>query len=284
MSTALNRVLIYHTMFRVPVLPDGRKPSRQASLQLAQALADVGVDVIEAGAPAVSNEQWQLVNAIACQVQGAVVCARACCSPKELELAAKALDGAHRARIQVSMPAAPSETTLYDAAHCVRIARNLCGDVEFSVSDPWRLEFSYIARMAEATISAGAETFNLADPNGDAIPAEVDELIRYLRSSVPALGTARLSIRFQNRLGMAVANSLNAVIAGADQVECAISGWGANDMDCSMEAFVTAINLRENFFNVATSVELDRLTSLCGTTPERYGLTNDRAELRPQNH
>ena len=153
----------------------------------------------------------------------------------------------------------PQDKLLLTAVEGVQIARELCDDVEFSLEDASCTEVDFLAQLVEATIEAGADTVNIPDTLGHALPNEFDELLRYLRKNVRGIERIRLSVRCHNRLGMAVANSLTAVMAGARQVECAINGIGGRTGNCSLEKVVMALKTREAFFNVSIGINMTRL-------------------------
>jgi len=141
----------------------------------------------------------------------------------------------------------------------VRIARNLCADVEFSPEDASRTELEFLAQVVEAVIEAGASTVNIPDTVGYTVPDEFAELFRYLRKNVRGIDRVRLSVHCHDDLGMAVANSLTAVVAGARQVECTINGIGERAGNCSLEEVVMALKTRAAFFNVETGIQTNRL-------------------------
>src|SRR6201999_496965 len=151
------------------------------------------------------------------------------------------------------------EEILRTAIDGVRIARELCDDVEFSPEDASRTELEFLAQVVEAAIEAGASTVNIPDTVGYTVPDEFAELFRYLRKNVRGIEKIRLSVHCHDDLGMAVANSLTAVVAGARQIECTINGIGERAGNCSLEEVVMALKTREAFFNVRTNIQTTRL-------------------------
>ena len=236
---------------------------------MARALADLGVDVIEAGFPAASPGDWESVNAVAREVQGPIICGLARCNREDIEKAARALRPAAKHRIHVFLATSAihrqyklnmaKEEILRNAVEGVRIARESCEDVEFSPEDASRTELEFLAQVVEAVIDAGATTVNIPDTVGYTVPHEFAELFRYLRKNVRNIDRARLSVHCHDDLGMAVANSLMAVVAGARQVECTINGIGERAGNCSLEEVVMALRTREAFFNARTGIHTERL-------------------------
>ncbi|TLY80524.1 MAG: 2-isopropylmalate synthase [Gammaproteobacteria bacterium] len=264
-----DQVLIFDTTLRDGEQSPGCSMTQPEKLRVARALAELGVDVIEAGFPAASRGDWESVNAVAREVQGAIVCGLARCNREDIELAARALQAAPRHRIHVFLATSAihrqyklnmaQEEILRAAVDAVRMARELCADVEFSPEDASRTELEFLAQVVEATIEAGASTVNIPDTVGYTVPDEFAELFRYLRKNVRGIDKVRLSVHCHNDLGMAVANSLTAVVAGARQIECTINGIGERAGNCSLEEVVMALKTRAAFFNVSTSVHTSRL-------------------------
>jgi 2-isopropylmalate synthase len=264
-----DRVLIFDTTLRDGEQAPGCSMTQPEKLRVARALAELGVDVIEAGFPAASRGDWESVNAVAREVQGPIVCGLARCNREDIELAARALKDASRHRIHVFLATSAihrqyklnmaQEEILRTAIEGVRIARELCDDVEFSPEDASRTELEFLAQVVEAAIEAGARTVNIPDTVGYTVPDEFAELFRYLRKNVRGIDGIRMSVHCHDDLGMAVANSLTAVVAGARQVECTINGIGERAGNCSLEEVVMALKTREAFFNVTTGIQTNRL-------------------------
>ena len=254
-------LLILDTTLRDGERSPGCSMTRPEKLRVARALAELGVDVIEAGLPGTSRNDWENVNAIAREVAGPIICGLAHCTRADIELAAQALQPAARRRLHVfhGTSGIDQEETLRTAVEGVRIARELCDDVEFSPEDASRTELEFLAHVVEAAIEAGATTVNIPDTTGYAVPDEFSELFRYLRQNVRGIDRVRLSVHCHDDLGMAVANSLTAVVAGARQVECTINGIGERAGACSLEEVVLAIKMRDAFFNLQTNVDASRL-------------------------
>ena len=264
-----DHVLIFDTTLRDGEQAPGCSMTRPEKLRVARALAELGVDVIEAGFPAASRGDWESVNAVAREVQGSIVCGLARCNRDDIELAAKALRDAPHHRIHVFLATSAihrqyklnmaEEQILKTAVEGVKIARDFCEDVEFSPEDASRTELEFLAQVVEAAIDAGATTVNIPDTVGYTVPDEFAELFRYLRKNVRNIDRARLSVHCHDDLGMAVANSLTAVVAGARQIECTINGIGERAGNCSLEEVVMALRTRDAFFNVRTNIQTTRL-------------------------
>ncbi len=264
-----DRVMIFDTTLRDGEQAPGCSMTQPEKLRVARALAELGVDVIEAGFPAASRGDWESVNAVAREVHGPIICGLARCNREDIELAAKALKDAPRRRIHVFLATSAihrqyklnmaQEEILRAAVDGVRMARDLCDDVEFSPEDASRTELEFLAQVVEAVIGAGAGTVNIPDTVGYTVPDEFAELFRYLRKYVRGIDAIRLSVHCHDDLGMAVANSLTAVVAGARQVECTINGIGERAGNCSLEEVVMALRTRAPFFNVQTGINTQRL-------------------------
>jgi 2-isopropylmalate synthase len=269
MPTDPERVIIFDTTLRDGEQAPGCGMTRAEKLRVARALADLGVDVIEAGFPAASRGDWESVNTVAGAIEGPVICALARCIRTDIELAAGALLAAARRRLHVYLGTSPifreqklrmtRAQVIAAAVTGVATARELCADVEFSAEDASRTELEFLAEVLERVIEAGATTLNLPDTMGYAVPDEFSELFRYLRNNVRGIDKVTLSVHCHDDLGMAVANSLTAVVAGARQIECTINGIGERAGNCSLEEVVTALRSRSAFFNLTTQVHATRL-------------------------
>jgi 2-isopropylmalate synthase len=269
MSPNPDRVLIFDTTLRDGEQSPGCSMTQPEKLRIARALADLGVDVIEAGFPCASRGDWESVNAVAREVQGPIICGLARCVREDIELAAKALAPAARRRIHVFLATSAihrefklgmaTDEIIRQAVIGVKMAREFCDDVEFSPEDASRTELDFLAQVVEAVIDAGATTVNIPDTVGYTVPDEFGELFRYLRRHVRGIERARLSVHCHDDLGMAVANSLTAVVAGARQIECTINGIGERAGNCSLEEVVMALNTRAQFFNLQTGVQTSKL-------------------------
>lgn len=258
------RVTVFDTTLRDGEQAPGCSMTRQEKLSVARALSDLGVDVIEAGFPAASAGDWEAVNAVARESLDAAICALARCNREDIELAARAVQDAPRRRLHVFLATSAihreyklnmaQEEILCRATEGIRFAKEFCDDVEFSPEDASRTELEFLAEVVEAAIEAGATTINIPDTVGYTVPEEFSEVFRYLRKHVRGIERVTLSVHCHDDLGMAVANSLAAVVAGARQIECTINGIGERAGNCSLEEVVMALKTREAFFNVTTGI------------------------------
>jgi 2-isopropylmalate synthase len=262
-------VLIFDTTLRDGEQSPGCSMTAPEKLRVARALAELGVDVIEAGFPAASRGDFDSVTTVAREVHGPIICGLARCNPEDIDLAARALAPAERRRIHVFLATSAihrqyklnmaQEEILKLAAAGVAHARAQCEDVEFSPEDASRTELEFLAQVVEVAIGAGATTVNIPDTVGYTVPDEFAELFRYLRKNVRGIDKVRLSVHCHDDLGMAVANSLTAVVAGARQIECTINGIGERAGNCSLEEVVMALKTRAAFFQVSTGIHTNRL-------------------------
>lgn len=269
MTSNADRVMIFDTTLRDGEQAPGCSMTQPEKLRVAKALADLGVDVIEAGFPAASPGDWDSVHSVAREVEGPIICGLARCTRDDIEKAARALRPAPKHRIHVFLATSAihrqyklgmaKEEIIRSAVEGVRIAREYCEDVEFSPEDASRTELEFLAQVVEAVIDAGATTVNIPDTVGYTVPHEFAELFRYLRKNVSNIDRARLSVHCHDDLGMAVANSLMAVVAGARQIECTINGIGERAGNCSLEEVVMALRTRETFFNARTNIQSHKL-------------------------
>ncbi len=280
------RVRIFDTTLRDGEQAPGCSMTLREKLRVARALAELNVDIIEAGFPAASPGDFESVKAIANEVPGPIVCGLARCNPADIEKVHAAVKGAERHRIHVFVATSQihreyklkmaKEEIIKSAVGAIKMATELCDDVEFSPEDASRTELGYLAEVVSAAIEAGASTVNIPDTVGYTVPAEFDELFRYLLEHVDGIGDIALSVHCHNDLGMAVANSLAAVRAGARQIECTINGIGERAGNCSLEEVVMALKTRAEFFGLQTGIDTARLyptsrlvSSITGMHPPR---------------
>jgi 2-isopropylmalate synthase len=265
-----DRVIIFDTTLRDGEQSPGASMNLPEKLEVALALKDLGVDVIEAGFPIASPGDFDAVRAIARQVQGPVIAALARCHEKDIEQARLALQDAPRKRIHVFLATSEihrryklkmaKEEIVRCAAEGVKRARGYVEDVEFSPEDAARTEHGFLAEVLEKAIEAGATTLNIPDTVGYAVPDEFAALISYLKKHVRGIDKVVISVHCHNDLGLAVANSLAAVQQGARQVECTINGIGERAGNCSLEEVVMALRTRKDRFGgVTTGIDSRRL-------------------------
>ena len=268
-----NRVLIFDTTLRDGEQSPGCSMTLDEKLRVARALAELGVDVIEAGFPAASRGDWESVNAIARQVHGPVICGLARCNRDDIEKAWTAVKDAARPRIHVFLATSAihrehklkmaKEEIIRTAVEGVKLAKSMCQDVEFSPEDASRTELEFLTEVVQAAVDAGATTINVPDTVGYTTPLEFSETFAHLRSRVKGAEGVVFSVHCHDDLGMAVANSLSAVLGGARQVECTINGIGERAGNCSLEEVVMAIRTREQVFGVNTGIQTHKLYPTC---------------------
>ena len=264
-----NRIIIFDTTLRDGEQSPGCSMTPPEKLRVAKALADLGVDIIEAGFPAASKGDWESVQAIAREVPGPVICGLARCNRDDIEKAFGAIKDAPRHRIHVFLATSAihrehklnmaKAEILKSAVECVRFAKSLAADIEFSPEDASRTELEFLAEVVEAAIDAGATTINVPDTVGYTTPQEFAAVFAYLKRHVKGIERAVLSAHCHNDLGMAVANSLSAAVAGARQIECTINGIGERAGNCSLEEVVMALATRSAYYGLTTGIQTTRL-------------------------
>src|SRR5713101_9657326 len=258
------KITVFDTTLRDGEQSPGCSMNVQEKVRLARQLDRLGVDVIEAGFPIASDGDFAAVQAVAAAVPRPVIAALARASRNDIERAARALQSAIRPRIHVFLATSDihlqhklrisRERCLEQASDSVRLARTFCNDVEFSPEDATRTEPEFLFQVLEAVIEAGATTLNIPDTVGYTVPAEFGELIRNIRQRVRGAEGVTLSAHCHNDLGLAVANSLAAVAAGARQVECTINGIGERAGNASLEEIVMAVRVRPDRYAYETGV------------------------------
>ena len=268
-ASSASRIRIFDTTLRDGEQAPGCSMTLSEKLRVAKALTELNVDIIEAGFPAASPGDFESVKAIADRNFGPVICGLARCNAADIEKVHAAVKGADNHRIHVFVATSAihreyklkmaKEEIIKSAVGAIKMARELCDDVEFSPEDASRTELSYLAEVVSAAIEAGATTVNIPDTVGYTVPAEFDRLFRYLVDHVARINEITLSVHCHNDLGMAVANSLAAVVAGARQVECTINGIGERAGNCSLEEVVMAVKTRAEFFELKTGIDTKRL-------------------------
>lgn len=263
------RIVIFDTTLRDGEQSPGCSMNLQEKLEVAHALAQLGVDVIEAGFPIASPGDFEAVRAIAEEIRGPVICGLARCRPEDIDRAWEALKLAESPRIHVFLATSAihrehklrmtKEQIIDVAVAGVRRAVGYCPNVEFSPEDAVRTEIDFLCQVVEAAIDAGATTVNIPDTVGYATPGQMFRVITTLRERVPNIDKAVISVHCHNDLGMAVANSLAAVEAGAGQVECTINGIGERAGNCALEEVVMALRVRQDVYGADTGIISQRL-------------------------
>ncbi len=252
------RIRIFDTTLRDGEQSPGCSMNLQEKLALARQLERLGVDVIEAGFPIASEGDFESVRAIAAELSDTIVCGLARTGSEDVDRAQQALEGAAKPRIHTFIATSDihlqhklrmsREQVLAEVDRAVRQARGHCDDVEFSAEDATRSDWEYLVQVFSVAIEAGARTLNVPDTVGYTQPEEYAALIRFLRERVPGSDRVAYSVHCHNDLGLAVANSLAAVLAGARQVECTVNGIGERAGNTSMEEVVMAIKTRRDVY------------------------------------
>lgn len=265
----MRQIKIFDTTLRDGEQSPGFSMSLSQKLRMAQVLADLRVDVLEAGFPAASPGDFEAVRAVATEVEGPVITALCRTVPRDIEKSAEALAPAAKSRIHTFIATSPihrreklnmsRSEVITSATNGVSLARSFCDDVEFSAEDGIRTEREYLAEVLQAAIEAGATTLNIPDTVGYSTPSEMFELFSWLRQTVPGIDQVTMSTHCHDDLGLAVANSLAAVDAGAGQIECAINGIGERAGNCALEEVVMAMRTRADHFGCETGIDTRRL-------------------------
>ncbi len=278
------KVIIFDTTLRDGEQCPGASMNLREKMEVARQLARLKVDVIEAGFPIASEGDFQAVRQIATEIKGPIICGLARCTEKDIATAAEAVKPAgDRARVHVFLATSKihrehklrkaEDEILRLAEEGVRQARSLCDDVEFSPEDASRTEPEFLARVVERVIAAGARTINIPDTTGFAVPTQFADLISYLFANTPNIHEAIISVHCHNDLGMAVANSLTAVQAGARQVECTVNGIGERAGNAALEEVVMALKTRQDYFDtVHTEVSTRELVKTSRLVSRMSGL------------
>jgi len=262
-------VLIFDTTLRDGEQTPGVSLTGEEKLQLARQLARLGVDVIEAGFPAASRGDLEAVRRIALEVEGPTICALARAREEDIRAAWEAVRYAEKPRIHVFIATSrihlehklrmTPEEVLARTREMVALASSLCQDVEFSPEDASRTEPGFLYEILEAAIQAGASTVNIPDTVGYALPEEFASLIRGIRKNVPGIERATISVHCHDDLGLAVANSLAGVAAGARQVECTVNGLGERAGNAALEEIVMALLVRRDLLGLSCGVKTENI-------------------------
>ncbi len=262
-------LIIFDTTLRDGEQSPGASMTREEKIRIARQLEMLRVDVIEAGFPAASNGDFEAVSAVAGIIKDSIVCGLARANEKDIIRAGDALKGANAGRIHTFLATSPihmekklrmsPDQVFEQAVKAVKLARNYRDDVEFSPEDAGRSEIDFLCRVLEAVIAAGATTVNIPDTVGYTVPEQFGGLIRTLRERIPNSDKAVWSVHCHNDLGLAVANSLAAVMNGARQVECTINGLGERAGNASLEEVVMAVRTRRDFFPCDTRIDATQI-------------------------
>jgi len=260
----MEKIFIFDTTLRDGEQAPGASLNSKEKLDIALQLERLGVDVIEAGFPIASPDDFKGVKLVASNVKNSFVCALARCIKKDIETAWDAIKKAKKPRLHIFLATSkihlkykfkkPEEEILELAKSATRFSRNLCDNIEFSPEDATRSQKSFLYKVIQTAIEEGANVINIPDTVGYSYPAEIYDLIKDILNNVPNINKAILSIHCHDDLGMAVANSLSAVLAGVRQVHCTINGIGERAGNASLEEFVMALKVRKDAFNFYTDI------------------------------
>lgn len=260
-----DKLIIFDTTLRDGEQSPGASMTRDEKVRIARALERLRVDVIEAGFPAASVGDFEAVEAVAQAIKDSTVCGLARALDKDIDRAGHALKAAQRSRIHTFIATSPihmqqklkmqPDEVIEHAVRAVKRARQFTDDVEFSPEDAGRSEEDFLCRILEAVIDAGATTLNIPDTVGYSVPQQFGATIANLIQRIPNSDKAIFSVHCHNDLGLAVANSLAAVMNGARQVECTINGLGERAGNASLEEVVMAIRTRRDIFACQTTLD-----------------------------
>ena len=252
------KIIIFDTTLRDGEQAPGASLTSEQKLEIAFQLENLGVDVIEAGFPIASPDDFRAVEAISRNIKNSVICGLARCLKPDIEAAANSLKKARQPRIHIFLATSKihlkykfkkAEGEILELAKkATKMARGLCPDIEFSPEDATRTERDFLFRIVEAAINEGAKTINIPDTVGYSYPQEIYSLITDIINNVPNINKAVIAIHCHNDLGLASANSLSAVLAGARQIHCTINGLGERAGNASLEEVVMAIKTRKDVF------------------------------------
>ncbi len=262
-------LIIFDTTLRDGEQSPGASMTRDEKVRIAKVLERMRVDIIEAGFPIASPGDFEAVKAVAAVITDSTVCALARALDKDIDRAGEAIKPAKSGRIHTFIATSPihmreklrmsPEQVIEQAVKAVKYARRYTDDVEFSPEDAGRSETDFLCRVLEAVIDAGARTVNIPDTVGYNLPHQFGALIKTLRERVPNAHKAVFSVHCHNDLGLAVANSLSAVLNGARQVECTINGLGERAGNAALEEVVMAVRTRRDMFTCDTRLDTTQI-------------------------
>ena len=266
-----DKLIIFDTTMRDGEQSPGASMTRGEKMRIAKALEKLRVDVIEAGFPIASGGDFEAVRSVAEIIKESTVCGLARTGYADIDAAAEALKPARSARIHTFIATSPihmerklkmePDEVVESAVKAVKRAKKYTDDVEFSPEDAGRSELDFLCRIIEAVISAGATTINIPDTVGYSIPTQFGETIGNIIERVPNSDKAVFSVHCHNDLGLAVANSLAAVMNGARQVECTINGLGERAGNAALEEIVMAVQTRRDYFPCATDLDTTEIVN-----------------------
>ncbi|HNT75694.1 MAG TPA: 2-isopropylmalate synthase [Anaerolineae bacterium] len=267
-----NKVQVFDTTLRDGEQSPGAALNIDEKIEIARALQDMGVDVIEAGFPISSPGDFKAVERISAEIRECTVCGLTRARPQDIEVAAAALKGAAHPRIHTGLGVSDvhlqhklrmsRDEALTMGVNAVKIARQYTDDIEYFAEDAGRADPEYLYRVVEAVIAAGATVVNIPDTTGYSTPAEFGALIAGIKNNVPNIDKAIISVHCHNDLGMATANTLAGVLNGARQVEVTVNGIGERAGNTSMEEVVMALKTRRDVYSVQTGIKSQHFYSI----------------------
>lgn len=264
-------LVIFDTTLRDGEQSPGASMTMEEKVRIARQLERMGVDVIEAGFPAASKGDFEAVRAVAEAVSNSTVCGLSRAIEADINRAGEALQGNQNIRIHTFIATSPihmknklrmaPDQVVEQAVKAIKWASRYTDNIEFSPEDAGRSEIDFLCRILEAVIEAGARTLNIPDTVGYTMPDQFGNLIRTLRERIPNSDKAIFSVHCHNDLGLAVANSLAAVMNGARQVECTINGLGERAGNAALEEVVMAVRTRQDYFPCDTRIDTTQIVS-----------------------
>jgi 2-isopropylmalate synthase len=269
MQMANDRLYFFDTTLRDGEQSPGCSMTQNEKLQMAHSLADLGVDVLEAGFAISSDGDFASIEAVSQDVPGPVIASLARARMEDIERAGQALKKARRSRIHIFLASSDihlqyklkitRDQAIEQAAKAVALAKTLADEVEFSPEDATRTSHDFLCQIVGVAIEAGATVINLPDTVGYAIPTDYAEMFRVVRARVPGVDKVTLSAHTHDDLGLATANALAAIDAGARQVECTINGIGERAGNAALEEIAAALRVRADHFPVEHGLRLEKL-------------------------
>ena len=263
------KVLIFDTTLRDGEQSPGATMSLSEKIEIATLLDEMGVDIIEAGFPIASEGDFEAVSEISKVIKGASVCGLARANKVDIERCWRAIESAAKPRIHTFIGTSPlhrefqvrlsKEEVLEKVSETVQYAKTLCKDVQWSPMDATRTEMDFLIQVVKVAIESGASTINIPDTVGYTAPRESAEIIKHLLNAVPGMREIIISTHCHNDLGMATANSLAAVEAGARQIECTINGLGERAGNTALEEIVMALKVRQDIMPFSTGLDTKKL-------------------------
>ncbi|MGR3218778.1 MAG: 2-isopropylmalate synthase [Candidatus Anammoxibacter sp.] len=282
----MDKIIIFDTTLRDGEQSPGASLDINEKVQIAHQLKLLNVDVIEAGFPISSIGDFEAVKTIANEIKGTTIAALARAVDKDIKRAAEALKNAEKPRIHIFLATSAihrkfklgkaKEEIITMAVKAVKFAKKYTNDIEFSPEDASRTEPDFLAKVVEAVIDAGATTVNIPDTVGFAVPEEYAELITGLKNNVGNISNAIISVHCHNDMGLAVANSLSAIKAGAQQVECTVNGIGERAGNTAIEEIVMALKTKKDYYKIESNINTKEIIATSKLVSSLTGLRVQR--------